>query len=261
MTLHSFAPDDPAYARRLTGILPRCRSRLGRIARFCGLPTLDVDMGIKLSSGGTLATFLSQKHDIALITPMTKLVILEYPDPRLRNKAEPVATVDDAVRQLADDLLETMYGANGVGLAATQVDVHRRLIVLDVSESRDQPLVLINPEILKLEGKAVSEEGCLSVPGIYDKLSRATNIRVRALGRDGTAFEMDADGLLAVCIQHEIDHLEGKVFVDYLSELKRQLIRRRLEKERKQRSTGGDSRARPRVSRSPASSAPVSSTP
>jgi peptide deformylase len=200
---------------------------------------LDIaKQGIKLSSGGTLATFLSQKHDIALITPMTKLVILEYPDPRLRNKAEPVATVDDAVRQLADDLLETMYGANGVGLAATQVDVHKRMIVLDVSQSRDQPLVLINPEILKLEGKAVNEEGCLSLPGIYDKLSRATNIRVRALGRDGKPFELDADGLLAVCIQHEIDHLEGKVFVDYLSELKRQLIRRRLEKERRQRSTG-----------------------
>src|SRR5271167_4727218 len=134
MTLHSFAPDDPAYARRLTGILPRCRSRLGRIARFCGLPTLDVDMGIKLSSGGTLATFLSQKHDIALITPMTKLVILEYPDQRLRKKAELVAAVDDAVRQFADDLLETMYAANGVGLAATQVDVHKRMIVLDVSQ-------------------------------------------------------------------------------------------------------------------------------
>jgi peptide deformylase len=199
--------------------------------------------GIKLSSGGTLATFLSQKHDIALITPMTKLAILEYPDPRLRKKAEPLATVDDAVRQLADDLLETMYSANGVGLAATQVDVHKRMIVLDVSQSRDQPLVLINPEILKFEGKAINEEGCLSLPGIYDKLPRATNIRVRALGRDGQPFELDADGLLAVCIQHEIDHLEGKVFVDYLSELKRQLIRRRLEKERKQRSAGSDFRA------------------
>ena len=177
---------------------------------------------------------------------MTKLVILEYPDPRLRKKAAPVAVVDDAVRQLADDLLETMYGANGVGLAATQVDVHKRMIVLDVSQSRDQPLVLINPEILKLEGNAVSEEGCLSLPGIYDKLSRATNIRVRAQDRDGQPFELDADGLLAVCIQHEIDHLEGKVFVDYLSELKRQLIRRRLEKERKQRSTGSDFRANTR---------------
>jgi peptide deformylase len=200
-------------------------------------------MGIKLSSGGTLATFLSQKHDIALITPMTKLVILEYPDPRLRKKAKVVTLVDDAVRQLADNMLETMYAANGVGLAATQVDVHRRLIVLDASESRDKPLVLINPEILAAEGRAVSEEGCLSLPGIYDKLSRATHIRVRALGRDGQPFEMDADGLLAVCIQHEIDHLEGKVFVDYLSELKRQLIRRRLEKERRQRSSDSDFRA------------------
>jgi peptide deformylase len=187
---------------------------------------------------------------------MTKLVILEYPDPRLRKKAEPVPAVDDAVRQLVDNLLDTMYAANGVGLAATQVDVHKRVIVLDVSESRDQPLVLINPEILAAEGEAVNEEGCLSLPGIYDKLSRATNIRVRALGRDGKPFEMDADGLLGVCIQHEIDHLEGKVFVDYLSELKRQLIRRRLEKERKQRSAGGDFRAKARGHSSPASSAP-----
>ncbi|HWX79660.1 MAG TPA: peptide deformylase [Steroidobacteraceae bacterium] len=190
---------------------------------------------------------------------MTKLVILEYPDPRLRKKAESVAIVDDAVRQLAADLLETMYAANGVGLAATQVDVHKRMIVLDVSESRDQPLVLINPEILKSEGQAINEEGCLSLPGIYDKLSRATNIRVRALDRAGCAFERDADGLLAVCIQHEMDHLEGKVFVDYLSELKRQLIRRRLEKERRQRSTGDDFRAARSVARlgSPVSSKPA----
>ena len=174
---------------------------------------------------------------------MTKLVILEYPDPRLRKTAMPVVPVDDAVRQLADDMLETMYAAMGVGLAATQVDVHRRLIVLDVSEDRDHPLVLINPELLKLEGRGPGEEGCLSLPGIYDKLSRATHIRVRALGRDGEPFEMEADGLLAVCIQHEMDHLEGKLFVDYLSELKRQLIRRRLEKDRKQRCSGSDLRA------------------
>jgi peptide deformylase len=183
---------------------------------------------------------------------MTKLVILEYPDPRLRKKAAAVSAVDDAVRQLADDMLETMYGANGVGLAATQVDVHKRLIVLDASPSRDQPLVLINPELLSAEGKATSEEGCLSVPGIYDKLSRATHIRVRALGRNGEPFELDAEGLLAVCIQHEMDHLEGKVFVDYLSELKRQLIRRRLDKERKQRSTGGDFRAKTSGASTPA---------
>ena len=173
---------------------------------------------------------------------MTKLAILEYPDPRLRKTAAPITAVDDALRQLADDMLETMYAAKGVGLAATQVDVHKRLIVLDVSEQRDQPLVLINPELLMLEGSGPGEEGCLSLPGIYDKLSRATHIRVRALDRDGQPFEMDADGLLAVCIQHEIDHLEGKLFVDYLSELKRQMIRRRLEKERKQRSTGSESR-------------------
>ena len=166
---------------------------------------------------------------------MTKLVILEYPDPRLRKKAAPVAVVDDAMRQLVDDMLETMYAAKGVGLAATQVDVHKRLIVLDVSETRDSPLVLINPELLKQEGSGPGEEGCLSLPGIYDKVTRATQIRVRALGRDGEPFEMDADGLLAICIQHEMDHLVGKLFVDYLSELKRQLIRRRLEKERRQR--------------------------
>jgi peptide deformylase len=200
-------------------------------------------MGIKLSSGGTLATFVSQKYDIALITPMTKLAILEYPDPRLRKTAKRVEVVDDAVRQLAADLLETMYAAKGVGLAATQVDVHRRLLVLDVSEERNQPMILINPELLSAEGRGPCEEGCLSVPDIYDKVQRATHIRVRALGRDGNPFEIDADGLLAVCLQHEMDHLDGKLFVDYLSELKRQLIRRRLEKERKQRSSGSEVRA------------------
>src|ERR1700761_9178716 len=246
MTLHSFRSRESAYGCRLTGILPLGRSRLGRNARFCRLPnarTGRLQRGIKLSSGGTLATFLSRKHDIALITPMTKLVILEYPDPRLRKKAAPVDKFDDALRQFIDNLLDTMYSANGVGLAATQVDVHKRVIVLDVSETRDQPLVLINPEILSKEGEGPGEEGCLSLPGIYDKLSRATHIRVRAFGRDGLPFEMDADGLLAVCIQHEMDHLEGKLFVDYLSELKRQLIRRRLTKERKQRSQGSDIRA------------------
>jgi peptide deformylase len=174
---------------------------------------------------------------------MTTLVILEYPDPRLRTTATAIPTVDDAVRQLADNMLETMYAANGVGLAATQVDVHRRLLVLDVSAERNQPLILINPEILSAEGLAPAEEGCLSLPGIYDKVSRPTRIRVRALDRNGAPFELDAEGLLAVCIQHEMDHLEGKVFVDYLSELKRQLIRRRLEKERKQRSSTSEIRA------------------
>ena len=174
---------------------------------------------------------------------MTKLVILEYPDPRLRTKATPVAVFDEALRRLVDDLLETMYGAKGVGLAASQVDVHKRLLVLDVSETRDQPMVLINPQILSAEGRVPGEEGCLSLPGIYDKLVRAARIRVRAQGRDGKPFEVDAEGMLAVCIQHEMDHLDGKLFVDYLSELKRQLIRRRLQKERKQRSAGSEIRA------------------
>ena len=187
---------------------------------------------------------------------MTKLAILEYPDPRLRKTAERVEAVDDAVRQLAADLLETMYAANGVGLAATQVDVHRRVIVLDVSEERNQPMVFINPELLKADGRGPGEEGCLSVPDVFDKVQRATHIRVRALGRDGAPFEMDAEGLLAVCIQHEMDHLEGKLFVDYLSELKRQLIRRRLEKERKQRSTGRDSHASARSAATPAVATP-----
>ena len=174
---------------------------------------------------------------------MTKLAILEYPDPRLRTRAAPIAAVDDEVRRLADDLLETMYASNGVGLAATQVDVHRRLLVVDVSEERNRPLVLINPEIVASEAPALCEEGCLSLPGIYASVQRAQKIRVRALGRDGVPFETDAEGLAAVCIQHEMDHLEGRLFVDYLSELKRQLIRRRLAKERRQRSAGSEVRS------------------
>jgi peptide deformylase len=170
---------------------------------------------------------------------MTKLAILEYPDPRLRTRAVPVAVVDDAVRQLIDDLLETMYASKGIGLAASQVDIHRRVLVLDISDSRDQPMAFINPEILEAEGSAPGEEGCLSLPGIYDKLERAARVRVRALDRNGQPFELEADGMLAVCIQHEMDHLEGKLFVDYLSELKRQLIRRRLQKERRQRPSQG----------------------
>jgi len=173
---------------------------------------------------------------------MTKLAILEYPDPRLRTTAAAVDVVDDNVRSLAADLLETMYAAKGIGLAATQVDVHRRVLVLDVSEERNEPLVLINPEIVSATGRGPGEEGCLSVPDIYEKVQRATHIRVRSLGRDGVPFELEAEGLLAVCIQHEMDHLDGKLFVDYLSELKRQLIRRRLEKERKQRASGTDVR-------------------
>jgi len=174
---------------------------------------------------------------------MTKLAILEYPDPRLRRKAEAVRVFDDALRQFVDDLLETMYAARGVGLAASQVDVHRRVLVIDVSEERNRPLALVNPEILAAEGLEPAEEGCLSLPGIFDKVKRAPKIRVRAQDAAGAVLEMDATGLLAVCIQHEIDHLEGKLFVDHLSELKRQLIRKRLQKERKQRSPSGESRA------------------
>jgi len=166
---------------------------------------------------------------------MTRLTILEYPDPRLRTVAQPVESVDDALRTLVDDMLETMYASKGIGLAATQVNVHRRLLVADVSDEHDQPMVFINPEVIAREEVGVHQEGCLSVPGIYDDVERAQRIRVKALGRDGQPFEMDAEGLLAICIQHEIDHLDGKLFVDYLSELKRQRIRKKLEKERKLR--------------------------
>ncbi len=164
---------------------------------------------------------------------MTRLTILEYPDPRLRTRAAPVAAVDDALRRLIDDMLETMYAANGIGLAATQVDVHQRLLVADISEEHNEPRVFINPELIAREDIGTMQEGCLSVPGIYDDVERAQRIRVRALDRKGKSFELDADGLLAVCIQHEIDHLDGKLFVDYLSEMKRERIRKKLEKERK----------------------------
>jgi peptide deformylase len=177
---------------------------------------------------------------------MALLTILEFPDPRLRTRAQAVEQVDAGLRKLIDDMFETMYAAPGIGLAATQVNAHKRLLVIDVSESRKEPLVFINPEILDRQGVEETEEGCLSVPGVYDKVTRADRIRVRALDRDGRQFEMDADGLLAVCIQHEIDHLDGKLFVDYLSELKRTRIRKKLEKERKERGTT-DSRARPRA--------------
>jgi peptide deformylase len=165
---------------------------------------------------------------------MAKLTILEYPDPRLRTKAAPVAAVDASVRQLVEDMFETMYAAKGIGLAATQVNVHQRVLVTDVSADRSQPQVFINPQIIERDGSVEAEEGCLSVPGIYDTLrTRSERVTVRALGRDGKPFELEADGLLAVCIQHEIDHLEGKLFVDYLSELKRNRIRKKLEKERR----------------------------
>ena len=164
---------------------------------------------------------------------MALLQILEFPDPRLRTRAAPVEVVDDAVRQLLDDLLETMYAARGIGLAATQVDVHRRVLVMDISEERDQALSLINPQILANEGQCESEEGCLSVPEYTEFVPRAEKIRLRAQDRDGNSFEMDAEGLLSICIQHEMDHLEGKLFVDYLSELKRQRLRKRLSKSRR----------------------------
>ena len=162
---------------------------------------------------------------------MAILDILHFPDERLRRKAEPVPEVDDDIRRLIDDLFETMYEAPGVGLAAVQVNVMQRVIVVDVSEDRTEALALINPEITQLDGVEEMEEGCLSVPGVFEKVKRADNITVKALDRQGNAVEMKADGLLAVCIQHEIDHLDGKLFIDYLSELKRQRIRKRLVKQ------------------------------
>jgi peptide deformylase len=164
---------------------------------------------------------------------MAILPILHYPDPRLRNKALPVEGVDDQVRTLLDDMLETMYEAPGIGLAAPQVNISKRVIVIDISEERNQPLYLVNPEITARRGETQMEEGCLSVPYIYEPVDRSEWITVRALGHDGHAFELEAEGLLAVCIQHEIDHLEGKLFVDYLSELKRGRIRKKLEKFRR----------------------------
>lgn len=159
---------------------------------------------------------------------MTKLAILRYPDPRLYTRAVPVQRFDQGLRQLVQDMAETMYAAPGIGLAATQVDVHQRLLIIDLSEARDQLQVYINPEITQRAGQQQLEEGCLSVPGIYDSVQRAEQIRVRAQDLDGQWFEQHAEGLLAVCIQHEIDHLDGKVFVDYLSRLKRDRIKTKL---------------------------------
>ena len=164
---------------------------------------------------------------------MAKLPILEFPDPRLRTVARPVETVDDQLRRLIDDMFETMYAAPGIGLAATQVDVHQRLLVLDVSEDKSRPMVFINPEILAAEGEQVCQEGCLSVPGIYADVKRAARVRAKALDRDGKPFDIEADGLLAVCIQHEMDHLAGKVFVDYLSPIKREQVRKKLAKQQR----------------------------
>ena len=164
---------------------------------------------------------------------MSKLTILEFPDARLRTKAQPVTVFDAALKQLAADMLETMYEAPGIGLAATQVNVHKQLIVLDVSEDKNQPMVLVNPKILEREGSQTYQEGCLSVPGIFADVDRADRIGIEAQDADGKAFTLEADGLLAVCIQHEMDHLVGKLFVDYLSPLKRELVRKKLEKARR----------------------------
>ena len=166
---------------------------------------------------------------------MAQLTILEFPDPRLRTRAVPVQVFDAALSRLIDAMLETMYAAPGIGLAATQVNVHQRLLVVDVSEAKNQPQVYINPQILTRDGVEQSEEGCLSVPQVYEQVERAARVRVRAQDRHGECFERDLDGLLAVCVQHEMDHLEGKLFVDYLSSLKRERIRRKLEKERRER--------------------------
>lgn len=175
---------------------------------------------------------------------MALLPILNYPDARLHKVAKPVAQVDERIRQLVDDMLETMYDAKGVGLAATQVDVHERVVVIDTSEERDQPLVLINPEIIQRSDEMIVwEEGCLSVPTVYDKVERHARVRFRALGRDGQPYEYDADDdLLSVCVQHELDHLMGKVFVEYLSPLKRNRIKTKLQKRQRDEEESGASR-------------------
>lgn len=162
---------------------------------------------------------------------MALLPILRYPDPRLHKKAAPVERVDESIRKLAGDMAETMYAAPGIGLAATQVDVHKQVIVIDVSEDKSQLVTLINPRIVARDGEQVCEEGCLSVPGIYDRVARSERVVVEALGLDGKPFSLEAHGLLAVCVQHEMDHLQGKVFVEYLSRLKQSRIRSRLAKQ------------------------------
>jgi peptide deformylase len=169
---------------------------------------------------------------------MSLLNILEYPDPRLRTKAQAVSVFDPALQSLIDDMFETMYAAPGIGLAASQVNVHKQLLVLDVSEEKDAPLVLINPKIVASEGSQTYQEGCLSVPGIFADVDRADQITVEALDRHGKPLNFTADGLLAVCIAHEMDHLQGKLFVDYLSPLKRELVRKKLEKQRRAAAEG-----------------------
>lgn len=164
---------------------------------------------------------------------MALLHILEYPDTRLRTVALPVAEVNDEIRQLIGDMFETMYMAPGIGLAASQVDFHQRVLVIDISEDKSEPLCFINPEIIEATGTVSRDEGCLSVPDVYESVERAERIRVKALDRDGKQFELEADELLAVCIQHEIDHLDGKLFVDYISPLKRQRLKKKLSKAKK----------------------------
>jgi len=171
---------------------------------------------------------------------MARLPILEYPDPRLRIRAESVTKVDAEIRTLVADMLETMYEAPGIGLAATQVNVHKRILVVDVSEDRDQPHCLINPELLSTEGETSYEEGCLSVPGVYESVDRAERIKVKALDAEGEPIQLEVEGLLAICIQHEMDHLDGKLFVDYLSELKRDRLKKKLVKKAKQTSPDSD---------------------
>jgi len=166
---------------------------------------------------------------------MALLEILHFPDPRLRKKAVPITSVTDDIRQLADDMLETMYAAPGIGLAANQVNVQKRILVIDISEDKNEPQVFINPEIISLQGEREYEEGCLSVPEAYEMVIRADTVCVKALNREGESFKLEADDLLATCLQHEIDHLDGKLFVDYISNLKRQRIRKRLEKQQKEK--------------------------
>jgi peptide deformylase len=185
----------------------------------------------------------------ALIEPLMAIrTILEFPDPRLRTRAQPVTRFDADLHKVIDDMLETMYAAPGIGLAATQVDVHLRLVVIDISTDRSDPLILINPQILSREGETATEEGCLSVPGYFDEVKRASKIRVRAQDRDGNVFERDCEELLAVCVQHEMDHIDGRLFVDYLSSLKRERVRKKLEKERKERASRAPSTPRQRSS-------------
>jgi len=165
---------------------------------------------------------------------MADLDILIYPDDRLRNIAKPVVDIDDETRSLIDNMFATMYAAPGIGLAATQVDVHQRIVVIDISENKDQPLTLINPEIIESDGRAEHEEGCLSIPGIFELVEREDQIRFAAIDADGNPYEMEAEGLLSVCVQHEIDHLDGKLFVDYLSSLKRRRIKKKMLKHEKE---------------------------